>query len=321
MLFNNTKLTTKDQSFQKTSSHQESQPFLSSYPEAKIYLATALSIIPLTISDISAAEQPQLSAERPPLQLAQSYQSNNQLTDFLVSEKLDGVRAYWDGTNLYTRSGNRIKAPAWFLREFPVTPLDGELWIARSNFEILAGILRKKTPVDSDWRQIKYMVFDLPADLSQFESRYKKLSRIVANSHSKIITLVAQQYVSSNDKLQDLLSLILQKGGEGLMLHRKNSLYQARRNDDLQKLKPFNDDEARVISYIPGKGKYIGLLGAIEVINSDGKRFKIGSGFSLEERINPPPLNSIITYRYRGKTKYNTPRFATFLRRHNQDIL
>ena len=45
-----------------------------------------------------------------------------------MSEKLDGVRAFWDGKDFYSRNGNRFHAPAYFKEGLPNHALDGELW-------------------------------------------------------------------------------------------------------------------------------------------------------------------------------------------------
>lgn len=255
----------------------------------------------------------------PPLLLAKNYNQNIELNRFYVSEKLDGVRAYWNGQSLISRGGHIIHAPLWFTKNFPNIELDGELWLGRNQFDKLSGIVRKHKPNDKEWRLLKYVVFDMPKDLSIFERRYEKLKLLKDRSNSRYLTLVKQISLNSKIQLDKYLSTIIAKGGEGLMLHRKVSLYQAKRSSDLQKLKPFDDAEAVVIAHFSGKGKYKNMLGAIEVINQDGIRFKIGSGFSLKQRLSPPAINSEITYRYRGKTSKNTPRFATFLRMKDND--
>lgn len=283
----------------------------------------ALSVAAIPLSLVGALSQATSNpnqidkldfASSPPFLLAKTYNADVEISNFLISEKLDGVRAYWDGNNLFTRGGHIINAPAWFTKGFPNVKLDGELWLGRKQFEKLSGIVRKRQPVDGEWLLVKYMVFDLPRDLSTFEQRYHKLQTLKTKISSRCITLVKQISLTSKLELDEYFTRIIAKGGEGLMLHRKDSLYQAKRSVDLQKMKPFDDDEAIVIAHVEGKGKYKNMLGAIEVINRDGVQFKIGSGFSLQERLNPPPLNSEITYRYRGKTNKNTPRFATFLR-------
>ncbi|WP_444995273.1 DNA ligase [Aliikangiella sp. IMCC44359] len=256
-----------------------------------------------------------LETSIPPLLLAKNYQSDIQLDQYWASEKLDGVRAFWDGKNLITRGGHRINSPSWFTENFPKQALDGELWINRGEFEMVSGLVRQHQPDEQKWRKVKYKVFDLPLSLEKFENRYIQLKQLLRTHRSPSLHLVQQININSSVELKELLTTTIAKGGEGLMLHRKASLYQAKRSNDLQKLKPFDDAEATVIRHITGKGKYKDLLGSIEVINKEGVVFKIGSGFSLEDRRFPPPVNSVITYRYRGKTKNNTPRFATYLRR------
>jgi DNA ligase-1 len=277
-------------------------------------LAHALPLISMSFAATSEIHNKLVDTQTPPLLLAKNIQKEYKIEHFLVSEKYDGIRAYWNGVNLLSRSGKIINAPAWFTKYLPSVPLDGELWMARGKFEALASITRKKNATDNEWKQIKYMIFDLPSDLSPFEQRYEKLKALVEINPVQNIVLVEQIKLNSDEALKEHFSTLVAKGAEGLMLHKTNSLYQAKRSSDLQKLKPFDDAEATVVAYIEGKGKYQGLLGAIEVINDDGKKFKIGSGFSLQERQSPPPINSRVTYRYRGKTKYNTPRFATYLR-------
>ena len=88
---------------------------------------------------------------------------------YLVSEKLDGVRALWDGTTLRFRSGRAVAVPAWFLAALPNTPLDGELWMGRRSFDVLSGAVRRIEPVDAEWRRITYRVFALPAGEGAFE--------------------------------------------------------------------------------------------------------------------------------------------------------
>jgi DNA ligase-1 len=79
--------------------------------------------------------------------LAKNAQAGIDPKPYLVSEKLDGVRALWDGTALRFRSGRVVAAPAWFLAGLPKTPLDGELWMGRRSFDVLSGIVRRAEPV------------------------------------------------------------------------------------------------------------------------------------------------------------------------------
>src|SRR5690606_22702892 len=81
---------------------------------------------------------------------------------WLVSEKLDGGRARWDGRALWTRSGNRIDAPGWFTRGWPPQPIDGELWIGRGQFQQVSDLVRALQRDDDGWRPVRFMAFDLP---------------------------------------------------------------------------------------------------------------------------------------------------------------
>lgn len=233
---------------------------------------------------------------------------------YLISEKYDGVRALWDGQSLRTRAGNVIAAPAWFLAKLPKQAMDGELWIARGQFEKLSGAVRKATPLDDEWRQIKYMVFELPGAPGSFAERYDQIKRIVAEARFAQLVAVAQFRLADNTMLKRKLDEIVRAGGEGLMLHRADAPYVTGRSDALLKLKALDDAEATVIGHLPGKGKYQGKLGALQVETAEGKRFQIGTGFTDAVRANPPPIGAQVTYTYRGLTNSGLPRHASFLR-------
>ena len=235
-------------------------------------------------------------------------------TPYLVSEKYDGVRAIWDGKTLRSRSGNVIQAPAWFIAKLPPQRLDGELWLGRGQFEQLSGYVRKTTPQDGEWRQIKYMIFELPEAPGTFEQRYQQIKQIVATTNWPPLVAVEQFRLANNAALKRKLNDVVRAGGEGLMLHLADASYITGRNDALLKLKPLDDAEATVIAHVPGKGKYAGMMGALQVETADGKRFQIGTGFNDAVRANPPAVGTLITFTYRGLTKNGLPRFASYLR-------
>jgi DNA ligase len=233
---------------------------------------------------------------------------------YLISEKYDGVRALWDGKTLFSRAGNVIAAPEYFIVKLPARPLDGELWMARGQFEKLSGIIRRTTPQDDEWRQIKYMIFELPEASGTFAERYEQIKQIVAQANFPQLVAVEQFRLADNAALRSKFEAIVRAGGEGLMLHRADATYVTGRNDALLKLKPLEDAEAKVTGYVPGKGKYKGKMGALQVEMADGKRFQIGAGFTDAMRANPPAIGAVITFTYRGVTKNGLPRFATYLR-------
>ncbi|MBY4678214.1 DNA ligase [Marinobacterium arenosum] len=259
------------------------------------------------------------SQAAPELMLAQTYQPGITVGHYWVSEKYDGVRAYWDGEHLLTRSGQRINAPAWFTRGFPSRPLDGELWLGRDRFEEISGLVRRRQPDQTLWKQVGYMVFDLPPaspdePLTTFAERHAELEQRLAEIDLPWLKAVPQRLLADDASLQQALREIVELGGEGLILRRADSLYQPARSLALLKLKPFSDAEATVVGYTQGKGKYRGMAGALLVERADGLRFRIGSGLTDQLRREPPPIGSKITYRYNGETNNGIPRFARYLR-------
>ncbi|MGJ7499604.1 DNA ligase [Variovorax sp. ZT5P49] len=250
----------------------------------------------------------------PSLMLAEVYRPGMSLHDYWVSEKYDGVRGYWDGKQLWTRGGERIVAPAWFTAPLPKQPLDGELWVGRGQFARAVSTVRSQTPNDIAWREMHFMVFDLPAQGGDFTTRLAVLRKLLPITDAPWVVAVPQERATTHAALQALLDKTVKMGGEGLMLHRGSSQYRGERNSDLLKVKPYEDAEARVIEHVPGKGKHSGRLGALVVETADGKRFKLGTGLTDAERENPPAIGSWVTYRYNGTTVKGLPRFARFMR-------
>ena len=254
------------------------------------------------------------AAEKPDVMLANVYSHHEDVSQFWVSEKLDGVRARWDGKQLISRGGRIFAAPEWFVQGFPDRPLDGELWMGHGRYEDVVSVVRQQSAHDG-WKSIRFMVFDLPAHGGSFTERVDAMRKLATTRYLEVIE---QFRVDSDKSLMQKLDAIAGQGGEGLMLHRQTALYHSGRSDDLLKLKPYEDAEAIVIGYKPGKGKNIGLIGAIKVRMNNGKEFYIGSGFTQQQRKNPPLLGSLVTYRYQGFTQAGIPRFAVFVRERNE---
>jgi len=259
-----------------------------------------------------------LSQEIPALLLAQNYQQGVDVTEYLVSEKYDGVRAFWDGKQLISRQGNIIYAPDWFIKNLPKTQLDGELWMGRGKFDALSGAVRKDAPIDAEWKNIYYQIFELPNAKGTFEARANQIVQIVKQANLPHLNAVTQFRVSDENALKLRLNQVVKNGGEGLMLHRADALYTTGRSDVLLKLKPLYDAEAKVIAHTAGKGKHAGKLGALLVETPQGIRFKLGTGFSDAQRENPPKIGSTVTYTFKDTTKNGKPKFASFLRERNE---
>ena len=250
----------------------------------------------------------------PSLMLADVYRPGMSLSDYWVSEKYDGVRGYWDGKQLWTRGGERVVAPAWFTAPLPKQPLDGELWAGRGRFPHAVSTVRSQTPNDVAWHEMRFMVFDLPAQAGDFTARLAALRKLLPVTDAPWVVPVPQERATTHEALQALLDKTVKMGGEGLMLHRGSSSYRGERNNDLLKVKPYDDAEARVVEHVTGKGKHASRLGALVVETADGRRFKLGTGLTDAERDNPPAIGSWVTYRYNGTTAKGLPRFARFMR-------
>ena len=249
------------------------------------------------------------------LLLAQEAPPDVDPAGYLVSEKHDGVRAWWDGQTLRFRSGLPIAAPSWFMAQLPALPLDGELWFGRGRFESLIAAVRRQQPTDEEWRQLRYMLFELPGASGTFADRAERIRQLVRQQRGQSLVAVDQATLPDRAALQQRLRSVVGGGGEGLVLHRADALYLSGRSPVLLKLKPLHDAEATVLAHLPGCGKHAGRLGALRVRNGEGVAFNIGTGFSDAERDHPPAPGTRISYTHRGHTNGGVPRFASYLRR------
>ena len=247
----------------------------------------------------------------PPILLAHSWDKVSDLSGWWMSEKLDGVRAYWDGQRLLSRKGNPFVAPEWFIEGLPPHPLDGELWSGRRMFQRTVSIVRRQD-ASPEWRHIRYLVFDAPGLPQGFEERLEQCRAWLGQLPERF-QVHHHQLCRGTDHLRAELARVEQEGGEGLMLRRPGSLYEVGRSWSLLKVKSFLDAEATVIGHQAGEGRHRGRLGALLVQLPDGTRFSVGSGFSDAERESPPPLGSPITFRYQELSNAGVPRFPTYV--------
>jgi DNA ligase-1 len=253
------------------------------------------------------------AAAPPALELVDVYHGHVDVTQYWISEKFDGVRGYWDGHHLWTRGGSKIHAPAWFTKNWPSVAMDGELWAGYGQFTRASGIVRTQDPGDADWHAMSYRVFDLPDHGGGFDARVPAIREVVAAIDEPWVVAIKQFHVAGEAELHAALQRVLERGGEGLVLHRGDAPYRAGRGVGLLKLKPYEDAEARVIGINPGHGRLQGMMGSIRVRTPDGREFSIGSGFTDTQRADPPAVGAWITYRYNGLTSNGLPRFARFL--------
>jgi len=277
------------------------------------FAVSVFSFFVLAAPALATSQKAGNTPQKAPVMLAHRWDQKVDIKGWWMSEKLDGVRGYWTGKELISRSGNLFSVPKWFTRNFPSTPLDGELWIGRRQFSVLVGIIRRKMPAD-EWEKVRYLIFDAPQAEGGFEKRLD-FARRWFRQHPNPYTEVLKQQICENEMhLRRKLGEIEALGGEGLMLRKPDSAYTVGRSYDLLKVKTFKDAEATVIKHLSGSGKHAGRLGALLVEQPNGIQFAIGTGFTDQERENPPPVGSIITFKYYGFHESGIPRFASFLR-------
>ncbi|HWH68001.1 MAG TPA: DNA ligase, partial [Candidatus Sulfotelmatobacter sp.] len=248
----------------------------------------------------------------PPLLLAESWDNATDLSDWWMSEKLDGVRAYWDGKQFLSRQGNLYHAPAWFLEGLPEVPLDGELWIDRKKFQRTVSIVRRQDKNDL-WKEVRFLVFDAPAAGGGFEDRLGFLRDLLAKGTAPYVHPHEHTCCRDLEHLRAELGRVESLGGEGLMLRQPGSKYVAGRSATLLKVKTFHDAEALVIGHQAGEGRHKGRLGALLVSLADGTRFAIGTGFSDRERSQPPAVGATVTFRYQELSEAGVPRFPSYV--------
>lgn len=247
---------------------------------------------------------------------------------WLASEKLDGVRAYWDGRNLLSRNGKILAAPEGWSTHLPPFALDGELYTARGEFEKIQSIVMDKTPNVTAWSEIKFYVFDVSEASGGLLERLSELEKFILQNPQagQNLKIIKQVKVKDNAEFEAFAEAVIAKGGEGAVVREPNAPYERKRSKNALKYKKFKDAECEVTAINAGTGKYAGLMGSVTCkalsaagSNPDeqiphGVKFKVGSGFSDEERANPPKIGSIITYKYQNLTAKGVPRFPIFLR-------
>lgn len=245
--------------------------------------------------------------------LLKTYKGDENLTGWVMSEKLDGVRGLWDKKRLKSRSNLTYNAPKYFIECFGDFLLDGEIYSPDLKFEEISSIVNSYQ--DKGWHKLKFYVFDLPDESGDLLQRLEVLRRYLKQNPCKYIEIIPQIPALNHENVRRFFKQITQNGGEGVVVRNANAKYEKGRSDNILKFKKFSDDECEIVSYNKGSGKFKDLIGSFNCRNlKDKKVFKIGSGLTDEIRKNPPKIGSIITYKYQGFSSNGLPRFPVFLR-------
>jgi len=248
--------------------------------------------------------------------LAKKYNGQD-VTGWLMSEKLDGVRAIWTGSELISRAGNKFFAPEPFTAKLPRgAMLDGELYMGRGKFQATVGIVRKHTPLEAEWKDIRYCVFDAPKIQGGFEARLEFCSEVLKGIDTAMA--VAHIPCKNTDHLENFFDELCSLGAEGIMLRRPNSDYEPCRSGNLLKYKPFMSDEAEVVGYENGKGRLADSIGAV-ICSWKNILIKLGSGLSDSQRRRPPAIGAHVTFKFQELTDGGIPRFPVFLAERNYE--
>ncbi|QOP41469.1 DNA ligase [Sulfurimonas marina] len=258
-----------------------------------------------------------LYAVKPELLLLQKYDESMDVSGWLMSEKLDGVRAYWDGEKLISRGGKEFFAPKEFTKDFPPFAIDGELWSKRDDFENISSITSQKTP-HKGWKQITYNIFEVPYQKGGLLQRINILQNYLKTHPETTIRMIKQIKCKNKNHLRNFLKEVEEKGGEGVVIRELNAPYIAKRTNKSLKVKSFDDTECKVIGYKQGKGKYSQKVGSLTCQLENGKVIYLGSGLDDFQRENPPEIGTVVTFKYYGLTKNGIPRFPVFLRLRKQ---
>jgi DNA ligase-1 len=242
---------------------------------------------------------------------------------WVVSEKLDGVRALWcpRRKGFFSRSDKPLHVPAEWLGHFAEKvkiPLDGEFFMGRGRFQDAVSKARLKSPTLQDFEGMSYQVFDsLWVKDTPHSERLKDARAAIASLPAGMAVIVQHYEVSNLDTIADLYSTVRRAGGEGVMIRRDDAPYEHKRTSNLLKWKGEIDGIAEVIDIQPGEGKHEGRMGALIVWEIDDENdqpptFKIGTGFNDNERERKDWLGTRVRWTAHERTRDGIPRHPVY---------
>jgi DNA ligase-1 len=252
-------------------------------------------------------------ANKPDLFLLKTYNDKQDVVGWVMSEKLDGIRGFWDGEKLISRGGVILNPPTYWTHNFPNFSIDGELWTKRSDFENISSIVRRKN-ADNRWQTVGFNIFEVPNQAGGILQRLQVLQDYLQENPSQVITVIKQIPVNSKQQLNRFLDKIIEQKGEGVVVRNPKTIYQVGRLSSALKVKKYQDDECIVLEILSGKGKYENKMGSLRCQLKNRSIVNIGSGFSDIERENPPKIGTQITFKYYGLTKQGNFKYPVFLR-------
>jgi len=207
------------------------------------------------------------------------------LSGWYYCEKLDGVRAEWDGGRLWTRTGRAIDAPAAWLARLPEgLAISGELWLGRGRLGEVAAAVNagSGSPL---WSQMRLVAFDLPELALPIPAMMKRMDA----QHLDRVEFIPVDGVDLAAQLRQ----VVEGGGEGLVLRSPDGRTGL-------KYKLWQDAEATVLAAVPGK-------------KSIRCRADNGAEFCLATYGRAVPVGCRVTYKFTGILPSGKPGFPVFL--------
>lgn len=235
----------------------------------------------------------------------------------IAQTKMDGMRANIliekNNITVYSRNGKEIQTFGRFdgLTDLKNIVLDGELLVVDKNKPLDRktgnGIInkaiisdkRKTTVLESETEMFKIILWDV-IDLDAWKTGYysepyiERLDRLKSMKKDNRYGLVNSQTVEDINSAFKLFKNLLKEGQEGLILKNMNMPWEDKRSYDMVKMKEVKEIDLLVVDWVPGTGKYEGMLGALKCRNKDGTiEVNVGSGFLDNDRRELTPKNTI----------------------------
>jgi len=159
-----------------------------------------------------------------------------------LSKKIQGLRAFWDGYQLYSSQGRKLKLPNYFIQDWPITPLDGELTLNGKGSLAVNSLLKSKD--ENIWKQAAYEVYDLPRDERPYYLRYQKIQRF--SNVSPYLKVVPQEECTGNSHLQEFLERRKTEGdSSGILLRDPEASYTSGRADCVRQYRTYEYVEVK----------------------------------------------------------------------------
>lgn len=238
--------------------------------------------------------------------LAKKYEPGKHCIDkqdlYYITEKLDGNRCVAvfnfsiDKWEFVSRSGKTLNVQFDMIGMPKGLVYDGEILSKQQlfspgqhNFNSLSGAVNSKYGDKSD---LVYNIFDIVDDVTAYKDRRTALNSIQndragVTSDVRILPLLAVLDYKAIDSLSELLTMVENWGGEGLMINLGSRKYEHKRTDALLKVKSVYTMDMLVTDIEYGTGKNEGLVGALWCEAADGNKkyyCKVGSGLSDDQR-------------------------------------